>query len=347
MSGRPIIIAGPCSVESREQLHETALALDAIPEVGMIRCGVWKPRTRPGGFEGLGETALRWIGELRQQHPSMQFCCEVAKPAHVELCEKYGINALWIGARTAGDPFSMSELTEAMRGIRKTIMVKNPMSPDINAWIGAIERCLQIGVPKVVAVHRGFDVYNNLGYRNNPLWEIPMELRRRMPELPLICDPSHICGKGDLIADMAQTALDFNFDGLMIEVHSNPAQALTDKAQQITPAQLKAIVDRLVVKQENDATVDELNYLRTQIDTVDKELVKLIESRLAISRKIADVKRAHKMTTYQPKRWEAVLKKRLEMARQTGLSEEFVKELFEKLHSESVRVQEESLKNGS
>lgn len=345
MTERPFIIAGPCSVESQEQLTATVLALSELPEVSMIRCGVWKPRTRPGGFEGLGETALRWMRDLKKEHPLLKFCCEVAKPQHVELCEKYGIDALWIGARTAGDPFSMSELTEAMRGTSKTIMVKNPMSPDINSWIGALERCLQIGT-QVMAIHRGFDVYNNLGYRNNPLWEIPMELRRLMPDMPIICDPSHICGKSQLIADMAQTALDFNFDGLMIEVHQCPTQALTDKAQQITPEQLKQILASLVVKHESSATDDELANLRTQIDTVDKELVKLIESRLAISRKIADVKRANKMTTYQPKRWEAVLSQRLDMARQLGLSEDFVKELFEKLHSESVRIQEAAMKNG-
>lgn len=344
MNDRPIIIAGPCSVENQEQLTETVHSLSQIHEVGMIRCGVWKPRTRPGGFEGLGEAALQWISGLKQQCPSLKFCCEVAKPSHVELCEKYDIDALWIGARTSGDPFSMSELTEAMRGTQKPIMVKNPMSPDINAWIGALERCFQIGAKQVLAIHRGFDVYNNLGYRNNPLWEIPMELRRRMPEIPIICDPSHICGKSQLIADMAQTALDFNFDGLMIEVHCNPSQALTDKAQQITPTELKQILQTLVVKQENGSATDELSYLRSQIDSVDKELLKLIESRLQISLKIADVKRAHKMTTYQPKRWEAVLNKRIEMARETGLSEEFVKELFEKLHSESIRVQEESMK---
>lgn len=336
----PYIIAGPCSAESREQMETIVHELSLNPKVTMVRCGIWKPRTRPGGFEGMGETALQWIREIKQQHPLLQFCCEVAKPSHIEACIRYGIDAVWIGARTSGNPFSMAELTESLRGTNMPIMVKNPMMPDINAWIGAIERCCQIGADQVIAIHRGFNVFNNLGYRNNPLWEIPMEFKRRMPEIPIICDPSHICGNSKIVADMAQTALDFNFDGLMIEVHNRPQQALTDGAQQITPYELNNLLDKLVVKHESNIPNAELNTLRSQIDTIDKEILNLVESRLALSKKIAEIKRTHNLTIYQPKRWEEVLNQKLQLADELGLSKDFVKELFERIHTESVRVQE-------
>lgn len=338
----PYIVAGPCSVESQEQLTSVVEALSATGRVAMIRCGVWKPRTRPGGFEGLGEQALRWMRQLKTQDPQLRFCCEVASPSHVELCLSYGIDAVWIGARTAANPFSVNELSEALRGTALPVMVKNPMMPDVNAWIGALERCIRVGSPMVVAVHRGFDVYNNLGYRNNPLWEIPMELRRRMPEMPIICDPSHICGNRDTVAAMSQTAIDFNFDGLMLEVHPHPDQALTDARQQLTPEAFVAMLDALELKHEHAGQESELALLRGQIDAVDKELLTLIGSRLEISRQIAQVKKANSLTIFQPKRWDDVLNQKLRMAEQMGLSATFVKELFEKIHAESVRVQEEA-----
>ena len=340
LKANPYIIAGPCSVESREQLTTIVEALVQMPKVKLIRCGVWKPRTRPGGFEGLGEPALQWIAELKKQFPSAKFCCEVASATHIELALHYGIDALWVGARTAGNPFSMTELTEALRGCKIPIMIKNPMTPDANAWVGAIERCQQVGLTEVAAIHRGFDVYNNMGYRNNPLWEVPIELRRRMPELPIICDPSHIGGKRDLVGKLSQTALDFNFDGLMIEVHNCPENALTDAQQQITPDQLKSLLNTLVVRQEGDSANNELSMLREQIDLIDEDIITLIKRRLETVREIAKIKDQQNMTIFQPKRWEEKLQTQLAHAKELGLSEDFIKELFEKIHAESVRIQE-------
>lgn len=336
----PYIIAGPCSVESREQLSTIVASLSQMPQVKMIRCGVWKPRTRPGGFEGLGEPALQWISELKKEYPNTKFCCEVASTTHVELALQYGIDALWVGARTAGNPFSMTELTESLKGCDLPIMIKNPMTPDANAWIGAIERCQHVGLTHVAAIHRGFDVYNNMGYRNNPLWEVPIELHRRMPELPIICDPSHISGRSDWVAKLSQTALDFNFDGLMIEVHNQPQNALTDAQQQITPKELETLLNNLVMRQEGDSTNNDLVILREKIDLIDDDLMKLLEQRIDLVREIAKIKARQNMTIVQPKRWEEKVKNQMEHAQKLGISKDFIKELFEKIHAESVRIQE-------
>ena len=339
-TANPYIIAGPCSVESREQLSTIVASLSQMPKVKMIRCGVWKPRTRPGGFEGLGEPALQWIAELKKEYPSTRYCCEVASTAHVELALQYGIDAIWIGARTAGNPFSMNELTEALRGCNIPIMVKNPMTPDANAWIGAIERCQHVGLTQVAAIHRGFDVYNNMGYRNNPVWEVPIELRRRMPEIPLICDPSHISGRKDWVSKLSQTALDFNFNGLMIEVHNCPDKALTDAKQQITPNELETLLNTLIIRQEGDSTSNELTVLREKIDLIDDDLIRLLEQRIQLVHDIAKIKALQNMTIVQPKRWEEKLQQQMSYAKKLGISEDFIKELFEKIHAESVRIQE-------
>lgn len=333
---RPFIVAGPCSVESRAQLETVAEALRVIPQVQLVRCGVWKPRTHPGGFEGLGEEALQWMEET----PGVRFCCEVAKPEHVETALRYGLDAFWIGARTTANPFLVQELTEALRGTAATLLVKNAPSPDVELWSGAIERCLKVGLTDIMAVHRGFDMYHNQVYRNTPLWEVPVELRRRMPDLPILCDPSHIAGKRELIEDLSQTALDMGFDGLMIEVHPSPTEALTDARQQISPATLATLLSRLVVRQTDSASADvRLSLLREQIDRLDQQLLQLCAARFDISRQIAGVKREANMAIFQPQRWDSLLSQHIAAGKELGLSEEFVKSLFEKIHTESIQVQ--------
>lgn len=337
---RPYIVAGPCSVESREQLAEVVQALERVPQVQLIRCGVWKPRTHPGGFEGMGEQALRWIAELKAVHPTVKFCCEVARPEHVELAMCYDMDALWIGARTTANPFIVQEVTEALRGTGMRVLVKNAPSPDVQLWIGALERCRQVGLKELMAVHRGFDLYKNGDYRNRPLWEVPIELRRLEPELPILCDPSHIAGRRDLVASLAQTAMNLGLDGLMVEVHPHPDQALTDAGQQITPAELEQVLKSLEVRQTDSTVADEqLRLLREQIDLLDSEMLRLLAARLEVVGKIAKVKERGNLAVYQPKRWEQLLRQRRQMAEDCGMNPDFVEELFEKVHAESVKVQ--------
>ena len=337
---RPYIVAGPCSVESHEQLAEVVQALERVPQVQMVRCGVWKPRTHPGGFEGMGEQALRWIAEQKAVHPVVRFCCEVARPEHVELAMRYGMDALWIGARTTANPFIVQEVTEALRGTEMRVMVKNAPSPDVQLWIGALERCRQVGLKELMAVHRGFDLYKNGDYRNRPLWEVPIELRRLEPELPILCDPSHIAGRRDLVASLAQTAMNLGLDGLMVEVHPHPDQALTDAGQQITPAELEQVLKSLEVRQTDSTVADEqLRLLREQIDLLDSEMLRLLAARLEVVGKIAKVKERGNLAVYQPKRWEQLLRQRRQMAEDCGMNPDFVEELFEKVHAESVKVQ--------
>lgn len=340
ISEKPIVIAGPCSAESPSQLQQIAETLVNDSRVSMIRCGVWKPRTRPGGFEGMGETALQWIASLREAHPETRFCCEVARPEHVELCLRYGMEAVWVGARTSVNPFLMGELADSLRGSGLAVMVKNPITPDVELWVGALERLRQVGISDLAAIHRGFATYNNMGYRNNPLWEIPIELKRRMPELPLLCDPSHIGGRGELIASLSQMALDLHFDGLMIECHPSPVTALTDSQQQITPHELSTLLDRLKIRQHGVSAPSELRRLRGELDIIDSQLLELLSRRMKISATIGDIKREHNMPIFQPERWQKVLDKQIADGRELGLDEQFVKELSEKIHSESLRLQE-------
>lgn len=334
------VIAGPCSVESREQLRQVTAALAAMPQVKLIRAGVWKPRTRPGGFEGLGEPALQWMQELAQEF-GVQYCCEVAKPKHVELCIRYGIGTVWIGARTSGNPFMVEELCSALAGSGMTVMVKNPTSPDVSLWLGAIERVLQAGVAGVGAVHRGFAMYHNQGYRNAPLWEVPMTLRREMPEIPLLCDPSHIGGRRDLVAQLANTAAQFDYDGLMVEVHPDPESALTDASQQLTPAAFADLLSSLspVASHLSPVTSQQLIPLRRQIDEIDHELLSLLARRMEMSRQISFIKRDLQMPVYQSGRWADVVADRMEQAAALGLDADFTRALLEKIHGESIRVQ--------
>ena len=345
---KPFIIAGPCSVESREQLLAISEALCRIPSVRMIRGGVWKPRTRPGGFEGLGEPALRWMKEivdsdLRMANGSpVHFCCEVARPEHVTLCQQYGIQTVWIGARTTANPFMVEEICGLLRGSDMQVMVKNPVSPDLKLWLGAIERLQQAGIDHVAAVHRGFSVYHwrNDGhvYRNDPLWEVVLELRRQRPDIPVICDPSHIGGDSRLVASLALAAVQLDYDGLMLEVHPSPADALTDGSQQLTPDELSHLLTNLP-NSPGHGNPASLEPLRKQIDDIDHELLNLLCRRMNLSRQIAHIKREQQLTVYQAKRWEEVMKDRLQLAADLGLSADFVEEILEKIHGESIRVQ--------
>ena len=303
------VIAGPCSVESREQLRQVTAALAAMPQVKLIRAGVWKPRTRPGGFEGLGEPALQWMQELAQEF-GVQYCCEVAKPKHVELCIRYGIGTVWIGARTSGNPFMVEEICQALRGSDMQVMVKNPTSPDVRLWLGAIERLRQCGIADISAVHRGFDMYHNLGYRNAPLWEVPMTLRREMPEVPLLCDPSHIGGNRELVAPLVQTAAQFDFDGLMVEVHPDPDAALDpwDVERNGAPHRPEGcIIDGFPRTVSQAQTLEFLfGRLKRKIDCVvaidvpRDELVRRIHERAAISGRADDTEEVirHRLDLY-------------------------------------------------
>ncbi len=339
ISDKPTIIAGPCSAESPQQLLSVAESITRDSRVTMMRFGVWKPRTRPGGFEGLGEPALQWADDIHRIHPTLRLCCEVARPEHIELCQQYRIDAVWIGARTSVNPFLVGELAEALRGSGIAVMVKNPITPDIALWLGAIERIQQAGIQDIAAIHRGFSTYNNFGYRNNPLWEIPIELKRRMPELPILCDPSHIGGRRELVASLSQMALDLHYDGLMIECHPDPDNALTDSQQQITPAELATILDSLKLRSLNETGPSDLQRMREQLDVIDAEMLRLLAQRMKISRDIGTIKHAHNMPIFQPHRWKQVLEQQMQAARELGLDEEFVRELTEKIHGESLRLQ--------
>ncbi len=337
------IIAGPCSVESREQLREVTATLANMPQVTLIRAGVWKPRTRPGGFEGLGEPALQWMQELTREY-GVRYCCEVARPEHVELCRHYGVDTVWLGARTTANPFMVEEICEALKGSGMHVLVKNPVCPDVRLWLGAIERVREAGIAAVTAVHRGFSMYNNQGFRNAPLWEIPMELRHEMPDVPMLCDPSHIGGSRELIEPIALAAQMLDYDGLMVEVHPHPDDAWTDGNQQIAPNELTSLLDKYLnaPAPAADNLSQRLTPLRQQIDDIDHSLLTLLARRMALSSQIADIKRELHSPVYQSARWADILADRLQLAAALGLDADFTKEMLEKIHGESVRVQLES-----
>ena len=343
INNRPFVVAGPCSVESREQLQQVTMALKTMPQVRLIRGGVWKPRTRPGGFEGLGEQALIWMRDISTEH-GVGFCCEVARPEQVELCLRYGIDAVWLGARTTTNPFMVDELCTALRGTGLPVMVKNPVCPDVRLWLGAIERLQAVGINDIAAIHRGFNMYNNRGYRNAPLWEVALELRREMPDVPILCDPSHIGGQAALVKPLSIAAHQLDYSGLMVEVHPHPTEAWTDSTQQLTPDELSDIVNTWLSDTptpDSDHALDALEPLRSKIDDIDHELISLLSQRMAVSRRIANVKRTVHMPVYQQARWTDVINDRLRLADALGLDETFVHDMLEKIHAESVRIQME------
>lgn len=340
-TSRPFVIAGPCSAETREQVLGTAAALSTM-NVQLFRAGIWKPRTRPGSFEGNGLQALEWLQEVKRIY-KMPVTVEVAEPAHVEQALKHGVDVVWIGARTTVNPFQVQHLADALKGVAIPVMVKNPVNPDVDLWEGAIERFEKAGVREVAAIHRGFSGYSSaVGYRNQPNWPIPIELKRRRPELAIICDPSHITGSRDRIGEVAQKALNMHFEGLMIETHPRPDEAWSDAAQQVTPQQLQTILEALVVRDEftNDMSgLTQLEYLRQLMDSIDAEVIDLLAKRMELSERMAEVKQACNMTAYQPGRWREIVETRSAMGTAHHLPEEFIVALYEKIHHESIRKQ--------
>ncbi len=337
---RPLVIAGPCSAETEEQVISTARQL-AANGIKIMRAGVWKPRTKPGGFEGNGEKALPWLKAVKEE-TGLLLATEVATPAHVELCLKYGIDILWVGARTTANPFAVQDLADALQGVDIPVLVKNPVNPDLELWIGALERINRAGIQRMAAIHRGFSSYDKKIYRNLPMWQIPIELRRRIPNLPLICDPSHIGGRRDLIAPLCQQAMDLGMDGLIIESHCNPDEAWSDAAQQVTPDILDYILNLLVIREEAVST-ENITMLRHQIDEIDNSLIELIAKRMRISREIGQYKREHHMTILQTHRYSEILDKRGAQGTLCGIGAECTKQIFETIHEESVRQQMEIL----
>ncbi len=334
----PLFIAGPCSAETEEQTLATARAL-ADAGVGIFRAGLWKPRTRPGGFEGVGAEGLPWLRRV-QRETGMRTATEVATREHVAAALDGGVDLLWIGARTTGDPFAMQEIADALAGHDVPVLVKNPASPDLELWIGALQRLYNAGVRRLGAIHRGFSSLDRGDYRNPPLWALPIELRRRMPRLPLLCDPSHIAGRRELVAPLAQQALDLGFDGLVVEAHRAPDQAWSDSEQQLAPAALCDLRRALVVRR-TDTTAEPLATLRERIDRTDDELVALIARRMAIAREIGTLKRARGLAVLQPRRYEELLARRAAQAEERGMSAAFMRRLLQVIHEESIRQQME------
>lgn len=333
---RPIVIAGPCSAETEEQVMNTATQL-CKKGIKIFRAGVWKPRTKPGGFEGVGTLGLPWLKRV-QEELAMLVSTEVATPKHVEACLESGIDILWIGARTTANPFAMQELADSLRGVDIPVLVKNPVNPDLELWIGALERINGAGVKRMGAIHRGFSTYDKKLYRNLPMWHIPIELRRRIPNLPMFCDPSHIGGRRELIAPLCQQAMDLGFDGLVVESHCNPDAAWSDAAQQVTPEVLDFILDKLVIRNITQTT-ESLEALRRQIDEFDNNLLDLLSRRMRVCREIGQYKKEHNMTVVQTERYNEILDKRGAQGVLCGMDADFIKTIFEAIHEESVRQQ--------
>jgi chorismate mutase len=338
---KPLLIAGPCSAESEEQLLKTARGIAAHFNEFVFRAGIWKPRTRPGMFEGIGTVGLDWMKRVKEETGAL-LTTEVAMPMHVDKALKAGIDILWIGARTTVNPFSVQEIADALQGADVPVLVKNPAFPDLQLWIGALERINRAGVKKLATIHRGFHSYEVTAYRNQPHWEMALELKVICPELPMICDPSHICGNTKLTSHVAQKAMDLHYDGLMIESHIDPLRALSDARQQVTPERLFEIVSNLVIRNPiDDEHKSRLQELREKINETDDELVQAVAARMMISHEIGKYKRDNNIIVFQMSRWEEILKRVLRLAEDMGLSREFVKHLYVTIHDESIRVQEQ------
>lgn len=333
---RPLVIAGPCSAETEEQVMDTAKQL-AKNGIKVFRAGVWKPRTKPGGFEGNGVAALPWLQQVKKE-TGMLVATEVATAKHVEEALKYGVDLLWIGARTTADPFAVQEIADTLKGVDVPILVKNPVNPDLELWIGALQRINNAGIKRLGAIHRGFSTYDKKLYRNLPQWHIPIELHRRIPELPIICDPSHISGRRDLISPLCQQAMDLQFDGLIIESHCDPDHAWSDASQQLTPDVLSLILNNLVIRETNQTT-ENLAELRKQIDEIDMDLTEMLAKRMRVAREIGIYKKEHEMAILQTQRYDEIINKRVEAGSAMEMDGEFMKVVFEAIHAESVRQQ--------
>ena len=343
---KTFVVAGPCSVESEEQIHKTAAALSAY-QIPVLRGGIWKPRTRPGTFTGIGTEGIQWLADAAKSY-GMKSAVEVANAKHVEDCLKAGIDIFWIGARSTVSPFVVQEIADALKGTDVPVMVKNPINPDIELWIGAIERIYNAGITKIAAIHRGFSQYEKNTYRNTPNWNIPLELKRLLPNLPILCDPSHICGSIDLIPHVSQKAMDLNFDGLMIESHFDPANAMSDKDQQLSPKALATLVENLIIRNtdsENIEFKDQLLRLRKAIDKIDYEVLELLASRSKLVHEIGLYKKENNITIFQPERWAEIVETRKKYGAEIHLSEELILDLVKLIHRESISVQTRVMQN--
>ncbi|WP_035071120.1 bifunctional 3-deoxy-7-phosphoheptulonate synthase/chorismate mutase type II [Anditalea andensis] len=336
----PLLIAGPCSVETPEQLDLTVGEL-VKQGITIIRGGVWKPRTRPNSFEGVGSIALPWIREVKEKY-GVKFIIEVASPYHVEEALASGMDCIWIGARSTANPFTVQDIADSLKGIDIPVLIKNPINPDLALWIGAIERMAKAGITRIGAIHRGFSNFNDTKYRNTPTWQIPIELKSLFPDLPLICDPSHICGNRHLIQHIAQKALDLNFDGLIVESHIHPDKAWSDAAQQLTPEDLGKLYKKLKTRKvalEDPQLLSQLEEIREQIDEADREILEMLSRRMSLVEKIGEYKKLNNVAILQMERWNTVFKTRPEWAKALNLNEGFAKELFKLIHNESLKKQ--------
>ncbi len=346
--GRPFLIAGPCSAESEEQMMDTARQLAQMKQISVFRAGIWKPRTRPNSFEGVGVEGLKWLRQVKQE-TGLLVGTEVANEKHVYEALKYGIDMLWIGARTSVNPFTVQEISDALNGVDVMVLVKNPINPDIELWMGAIERIARAGITRIGAIHRGFSSYEKTLYRNQPNWQLPIELRRRIPDLPIICDPSHIAGARQYLFEISQKSMDLNFDGLMIESHINPSVALSDAAQQLTPNDLKELLSRLILRNPDpsDPTLlDVLGELRQQIDIYDDHLLDLMEKRMKVAETIGRYKKENNITILQSTRWDEIIKKVIVKGEAKGLSSELIDTMFKAIHQESINHQMKVMNTG-
>jgi chorismate mutase len=338
------ICAGPCAAESEQQLRTTAAGLADCP-LSVFRAGVWKPRTHPGTFAGAGVEALEWLSRVREEF-GFPIGIEVGTPQHVEAALRHRIDVLWIGARTTPDPFAVQNIADALKGTDAIVLVKNPVSADLETWLGALERIFSAGIRRLGTIHRGFTVSGDSRYRNPPLWRIPIELKRRYPNLAMICDPSHMCGRADLIPPTAQEALDLLYDGLMIEVHHDPSAARSDAAQQLTPLQFREMLGRLIVRSaagDSQSYESQMRNLRHVVDEIDENLIELLARRMQVVQSMGELKRVHKVSTLQPNRWQEILLSRAIAAAKHGLSEECVTQVYQLIHEEAIRLQEEPL----
>ena len=341
---RPMVIAGPCSAESEEQVMETARGLRAFG-INVFRAGIWKPRTHPGSFEGLGSPGLRFLKRVKDE-TGMKICTEVASEKHVYECLKYGIDLVWLGARTTANPFLVQEIAEALRDTDIPVLVKNPVNPDVDLWIGALERLNNCGIKKLGVIHRGFSSAEKIPYRNAPLWQYAIEMRTRYPELPFFADPSHMGGSRAYLKELSQRAMDLGLDGVMVESHCNPDAALSDSAQQLTPPALKELLESLTVRDKDSDDIrykEGIDQLRAQIDIIDENLLYTLSSRMRVSSKIGQFKKEHNIAILQASRWDSILEKMQAEGARYGLGKEFITTLFTAIHEESVRVQNEIL----
>lgn len=340
---KPLVVAGPCSAESEEQVLATAKELAEIEQVQIFRAGIWKPRTRPNSFEGVGTIGLQWLKKVKEQ-TGLLTAVEAANAEHVEACLSAGIDIIWIGARTTVNPFTVQEIANALKGVEITVMVKNPINPDLQLWLGAIERLNNVGIDKVIAVHRGFSSLSQNKFRNVPNWQIPIELKIQRPEIPMLCDPSHIAGKRDLLLSVAQEALDLDMDGLMIETHIDPTNAKSDAQQQITPTQLKKLLSELVFRSAISGNVEfsnRLEQLRKRIDKIDLDIIDILAARMQLVEEIGLYKKENNVTILQLERWNKVMKNILAQSESLGIDTEFSKKLYQLVHEESIRIQTE------